>query len=431
MRSGTPATYSRPSDATAADWPTPPPKVAPAALLPLPPALPRIKVLHVITRFHAGAGGNTLLSAAGMDPNRYEVWITGVPGGELWERARAAGVRTVEIPGYRHTLTPADLLVLWRLVRLLRRERFTVVHTHSAKGGFLGRIAARLCRTPVVVHTFHGFSFHPYLSRPKRTAYRWLERATRRFTHRFLAVAPRVAEQAVEERLAPPGRVQVVPSAVDLRHIPERFDPVARHVLGVPRGTTLVGTVGRIDAQKAPLDFVRMAAAVHAEHPNTAFIMVGDGPLAEEVQRLAAELGVRIRITGFRPDAAWLVAAMDVFVITSLYEGLGRALTEALATGRPVAATAVNGVPDLVEHGATGLLAAPADPEGLARAVGWLLDHPREACAMGEHGRERVREAFAPEVMCAAIDNCYCGLLGLPVPPSEGRAGAECALTLL
>jgi glycosyltransferase involved in cell wall biosynthesis len=390
--------------------------VASTARLPSPPALPRIKVLHVITRFTAGAGGNTLLCAAGMNPARYEVWIAGVPGGPLWDRARAAGLRTAEIPGFRHTLTPADLLVLWRLVRLVRRERFTVVHTHSAKGGFLGRVAARLCRTPVVVHTFHGVSFHPFQSRTRRTAYRFLERATRRLTHHFLAVAPRVAVQAVEERLAPPGRVQVVPSAVDLGRIPERFDPAARRMLGVPRGTALVGTVGRLDVQKAPLDFVRMAAEVRARRPGAAFVMIGAGPLEAEVRRLAAELGVGLILTGHREDAPQLVAGLDVFAITSLYEGLGRALTEALAAARPVAATAVNGVPDLVEHGATGLLVAPVDPPAMARAVCWLLDHPDEAAEMGRQGRQRVREAFRPQTMCDAVDACYRALLGLPPP---------------
>jgi glycosyltransferase involved in cell wall biosynthesis len=350
-----------------------------------------------------------------MDPGRYEIWVAGVPGGDLWEPARAAGVHTVEIPGFRHTLAPSDLLVFWRLVRLIRRERFTIVHTHSAKGGFLGRVAARVCRTPVVVHTFHGLSFHPYMSRPKRAVYRGLERVTRRLAHRFLAVAPRVALEAVEERLTPPGRVEVVPSAVRLEDIPEAFDPAARARLGVPRETTLVGTVGRIDTQKDPLGFVRMAAAIQVDHPGTAFVMIGDGPLATDVRRLAEDLGVELTLTGRRPDADRLVAGMDVFVITSLYEGLGRALTEALATARPVVATAVNGVPDLVEHGATGLLVAPADPEGAAVAVGWLLDHPRAAAAMGRQGCLRVRATFAPEDMCAAVDACYRGLLGLPV----------------
>ncbi|MCD7443356.1 glycosyltransferase family 4 protein [Streptomyces lincolnensis] len=419
MWNATLVTGSGRSDGQVASWPASPPQVTPAATLPAPPVLPRIKVLHVVTRFVAGAGGNTLLSARGMDPERYEVWIAGVPGGDLWDRARAAGLRTVQIPGFRHTLTPADLLVLGRLVRLIRRERFVVVHTHSGKGGFLGRAAARLCRTPVVVHTFHGFSFHPYMSRPRRTLYRRLERTTRRFTHAFLAVSPRVAEEAVAERLAPPGRVHVVPSAVDLEHIPERFDPAARRVLGVPRETPLIGTVGRLDAQKAPHDFVRMAAAIRAVRPDTAFVMIGDGPLEDEVRRLAADLDVDVIFTGHRPDASWLVAGVDVFVTTSLYEGLGRALTEALATARPVVATAVNGVPDLVEHGATGLLVPPRDPEGEARAVGWLLDHPGDAAEMARQGRQRVRTSFHPRAMCAAVDACYRELLGLPPLPAR------------
>ncbi|MDX3451822.1 glycosyltransferase family 4 protein [Streptomyces sp. ME02-8801-2C] len=368
----------------------------------------------MITRLQGGAGGNTLLSAVGMDPGRYEVWIAGGQGGELWDRARAAGVRTVEIREFRHVLTPKDILVLWRLVSLVRRERFTIVHTHSAKGGFLGRLAAWLCRTPVVVHTFHGLSFHDRMPRTRRIVYRCLERVTRRCAHRFVAVAPRVARQVVEEHLALPGSVLVVPSAVELERVPDGFDPVAPHALGAPPGATLIGTVGRIDAQKAPLDFVRMAATVHAKFPDTAFVMIGDGPLEEGVRRLAAELGVEIMLAGHRPDAAELVAALDIFVITSLYEGLGRALTEALAAARPVVATAVNGVPDLVEHGATGLLAEPADPEGLATAVGWLLENPEDAARLGRQGRERVRGSFAPETMCASLDACYRDLLGLP-----------------
>jgi glycosyltransferase involved in cell wall biosynthesis len=402
-------------------WPAAPAPVVRLDLLPPQPAPPRIKVLHVITRFWAGAGGNTLLTATGMDPRRYEVWVAGVPGGDLWAQARAAGVRTVEIQGFREVLAPADLLVLIRLIRLIRRERFAVVHTHSAKGGFLGRLAARLCRTPVVVHTFHGISFHDRMPRRRRAAYRRLEQFPRGFTDAFLAVAPQLAREVVEQRLASPGTVQVVPSAVDLRGIPDDFDSAARRDLGVPPGVPLVGTVGRIDRQKAPLDFVRMAAAVRVDHPDVAFVMVGGGPLEQDVRRSAAQLGVDLRLTGYRPDAARLVAGLDIFVISSLYEGLGRALTEALAAARPVVATCVNGVPDLVEPGATGLLVEPSDPAALARAVGWLLDHPVEAAAMGHQGRTRVRTAFAPADMCSAVDACYRRLLGLGEPERPHR----------
>ena len=189
-----------------------------------------------------------------------------------------------------------------------------------------------------------------------------------------------------------------------------------------------MGTVGRIDYQKSPLDFVRMAARVAAVRPDVRFVSVGDGPMAAEVRALADELSVPLTVTGYRSDAPELAAAMDVFVITSRYEGLGRALTEALASARPVVATAVNGVPDLVEPGATGLLAAHGDVESLASCVRWLLDHPDAARAMGAAGRERVRAGFSVDVMCAVVEGSHRRLLGLPEPDDRDIAPASVIL---
>jgi glycosyltransferase involved in cell wall biosynthesis len=411
-------------------WLPAPPAVLPAGQFPTGPPPVRVKVLHVITRFEAGAGGNTLLSAVGMDPRRYEVWIAGGPDGPLWERAERQGVRTVRLSGLVREVAPAaDLKVLLRLVRLLRRERFGIVHLHSAKAGFLGRVAAWVCRTPVVVVTLHGRDpwwpapdgfqtrLRQVMPRGLRT-FALLERALRPVTHRFVAVAPSVARDAVLARIAAPGRTEVAPSAVDLDGIPEDGDRSARLELGLPADVPVVGTVGRIDAQKAPLDFVRMAAQVQSHRPEVRFVMVGDGELAEEAAALAARLGVGIVFTGFRPDAARVAAAFDVFVVTSLYEGVGRSVTEAMASGRPVVATAVDGVVDLVTPGATGLLAAPGQPEELAACVVWMLDHPAEASRMGDQARQRVRSLFAPERMCAVLDEIYSRLLGLEPEPS-------------
>ncbi|HVD16439.1 MAG TPA: glycosyltransferase family 4 protein [Actinomycetota bacterium] len=408
------------ADGASLGWPVALPPVVPPEALPPQPDLPRIKVLHVITRFWAGAGGNTLLSALGAAPDRYDVWVAGADGGPLWERAERAGLRTVKLRRFREVLSPFDdLSVLWQLVRLLRRERFTVVHTHSAKGGFLGRLAAWLTRVPLVVHTYHGFSYHDYMPAWRRRLYLTLERLVRRFTHAFLAVSPRVASEAVAMRLAPPGSVTVVPSAVELDQLPDRPDPRLRKELGLPAGTRLVGTVGRLDFQKAPLDFVRMAARVAAARPAVRFVMVGDGPMADEVRAEAERLGVEVALVGFRADAPVLATAFDVFVISSLYEGLGRALTEALGSGRPVVATAVNGVPDLVVPGSTGLLAPPGDPGALAESVTWLLDHPEEGRRMGGQGRVLVRTLFDPALMCELIDRTYRHLLGLPDPGGQ------------
>jgi glycosyltransferase involved in cell wall biosynthesis len=390
----------------------------PLSELPPQPGRPRVKVLHVVTKFIDGAGGNTLLSVLGADRARYDVWVAGSPGGPLWERAERNGVPTVKFARLREVVSPLnDLRVLFDLVRLIRRERFLVVHTHSAKAGFLGRLAAWLCRTPVVVHTIHGFSYHDFMSRRRRRAYLALERLVRPMTDWFLAVAPQVAREAVEMRLAPPGAISVAPSAVELDVIPDGPDPQIRDALGIPPDVPVVGTVGRLDFQKAPLDFVRMAALVAASRPGTRFVMVGEGKLRDDAEAEARRLGVDVIFTGFRDDATSIAACFDVYVVSSLYEGLGRALTEALASGRPVVATAVNGVSDIVEPGATGLLAPPARPEDLARNVLWLLEHPDAARRMGDAARARARALFEPSMMCGLIEQTYARLLGLPETP--------------
>lgn len=405
-------------------WPPLQPRIVEGSRLPVELPRDRVKVLHVITRLAGGAGGNTLLSAIGMDQERYDVWLAGGTGSRLWRRAQDANVHTVEIPDLVEQIDPRrDAAALMALVRLMRRESFSVVHTHSAKAGMVGRLAARIARMPVVIHTFHSFPYHDFMSPGRRRLYVQLERAARPLTDAFLAVSPRVAREAVEMRLAPPGSIQVVPSSVELDHIPdEQPDPALRRELGLHPERPIVGTVGRFVFQKAPLDFVRMAAMVAEERPNAQFVMVGDAseesrPLEEATRAMAASFGLDICFTGYRDDAPRIAALFDVFVISSLYEGLGRSLTEALASGRPVAATAVNGVPDLIVPGSTGLLAPPGRPGELARCVLWLLAHPEEARLMGEQGRARVRSStFSPENMCELLDGTYSRLLGLPRP---------------
>ena len=398
--------------------------------LPRQPIPTKIKVLHVITRFAGGSGGNTLLSAIGMDRERFETWIVGGEGSELWRRAEELGVRTVRAPRLRERVAPVDdAIVLWQLFRLIRRERFSVVHTHCAKAGFLGRLAAWVAGTPVIVHTFHAFATHPFMGRAKRVWFGTLERAVRPLAHRYVAVSPLVAREAIEKRLAEPGTVEVVPSAVEMSEIPLVPDPTVRPQLGIPADTPIVGWVGRMVYQKAPLDFVRMAALVRRTHPQVMFVMVGDAshesrPLEHATRREAARLGVDVVFTGFRHDAPRIASAFDVFVVSSRYEGLGRGLTEAMAAGRAVIATAVNGVPDLVVPGTTGLLADAGSPASLAEGVRWLLDHPDEAARMGSGARDRVRELFDQRTMCVSLDRLYSRLLG--VPPIEGRgAGHE------
>ena len=283
--------------------PAPPAVTEPGRLPPRPPGH-RVKVLHVITRLEAGAGGNTLVSALGMDRQRYEVWIAAGGRGPLWERADRAGIRTVRIPEFRREVSPArDAAALVRLVRLIRAERFAIVHVHEAKAGLLGRLAAALCGTPVVVITLHGRD--PWWRAAAGTGtelrdvmpgklwlYSALERTARPLTDAFVAVAPTVARDAVQARVAAPGRTDVAASAVDLDAIPYDRDPSVRAELGIPAGDQVVGMVGRLDPQKAPLDFIRMAVDVAGQRPGTRFVVTGDGELEPEMRRLAQRLGI-------------------------------------------------------------------------------------------------------------------------------------------
>ena len=408
----------------APQWPPAPAAVVRPAVPPQP-RLSKIKILHVITRFKDGSGGNTLVTLLGADRARYEPWVAGSPGGPLWERAASNGVRTVQLRHLREKIAPwDDVVVLLQLVNLIRRERFTIVHTHSSKAGFLGRLAAWLCRTPVIVHTIHGFAWHDFMSRRRRSIYIGLERLVRPMTHAFFAVSPQVAREAVAVRMASSASVFVVPSAVELDEIPNGPDQLIRAELGIPADAPLVGTVGRLDFQKAPLDFVRMAASVRASHPETRFVWVGEGNLLEEARAEARRLGVEIIFTGYRTDAARIASSFDVFVISSLYEGLGRALSEAMASGRPIVATAVNGIVDIIEPGTTGFLAPPADPETLACHVGWLLRNPEAARRMGEAGRKRARSLFDPALMCGLIEQAYARLVG-PAPSGTAASPAS------
>jgi glycosyltransferase involved in cell wall biosynthesis len=417
-------------------WIAAPPPVLELGQMPARPPRNRIKVLHVITRLEAGAGGNTLVSALGMDPQRYEVWIAAGGRGPLWQRADRAGIRTVHIPEFRREVSPArDAAALARLIRLIRTERFAIVHLHEAKAGFLGRLAAAACGTPVIVVTLHGRD--PWWSTAAGAGpqvrelmphglwlFSALERMTRPLTDAFVAVAPTVARDAIQARVAAPGRTDVAASAVDLDTIPLDRDPSIRAELGIPPHDPVVGMVGRLDPQKAPLDFIRMAARVAELRPETQFVVTGDGELEQDMRDLAQSLGVHVLFTGFRQDAPRVASAFDVFVVSSLYEGVGRSVTEAMASGRPVVATAVDGIVDVVAHGATGLLAAPGRPEGLAVRVVWLLDHPEEAARMGEQARQLVRTLFAPERMCVVLDEIYSSLLGTqPAPQEPGSRG--------
>lgn len=365
----------------------------------------RTRVLHVITHLdRGGATDNTLLSVAGLDRSRYQVDLAAGPG-ELEARARTAADRLVVVPALGRALRPArDLraaVALWRLA-----GGYDVVHTHTAKAGVLGRLAARARGVPVVVHTIHAFPVHDGMSPLRRRLLLSAERLAAACADRIIAVCQANAEEALALGIATAGQLRVVASGVPVAAVRAGAGRRVRAELGIPAGAPVAGTVTRFMEQKAPADLVAAGRLVVAASPDAHLLVVGDGPLRAEVEA-AAGGQPRIHLLGYRDDVPDLLAAMDVLVFSSRWEGLGRALTEAVVAAKPVVATAVNGVPELVVEGVTGHLVPPGRPDLLADRVLWLLARPDRGAALGAAGAALAAGRFEVGEMLAGLDATY------------------------
>jgi len=378
----------------------------------------RVRVAQIITRFTAGAGGVALRGALALDQSRYAVTVLAADGGTLFDEAERAGLGAIRLRHMRPELNLwADPAALRELVGRLREGRYHIVHTHSSKAGALGRLAARRVGVPAVVHTYHGLPFHDFQSPMRRAAYVAVERWLGRITDRFLAVGSAVAGRAVRLGIAAPDRIRVIACAIDpgvaLRTEATRSE--ARRLLGIPASALVVGTVGRLDYQKAPQDLVTAIAALR--RPDVWGVWVGDGPRRPAMRRLVARrgLGQRILFLGERADVGALLPAFDVFAMASRYEGIPCALVEAMTCGIPVVATAVNAVPEVVVPGQTGLLVPPAAPAALSRALEHLLAHPAEAARMAAAGRAHLGDRFFPPALGRDLTETYEAALDHPL----------------
>ncbi len=378
------------------------------------------RILHPITRLIiGGAQENTILTAALLPPNRWDVDVVcgpqSGPEGSLINVARKQGVSLIIEPSLVREINPLkDPLALFRLTRLIRRGGYAIVHTHSSKAGILGRWAAKLAGTPVIVHTVHGWGHHDRQHPLVRQIYIWLEKLTLPITDKLIVVSPLNIEKGLQDGIGRPKDYVVIRSGIELDRFghPQVKREQTREAWGIPIDATLVGTVTRLSAQKAPLDFVIAAAEVLAQHPGVYFMIVGDGPLRDDVESLAAGLGIaeQLIMTGLRRDIPELMAAFDLFVLSSLWEGLPRVLPQAMATGLPLAATAVDGSIEVIEDGVNGLLTPPGEPEMLAVAISRLLEDRELMERMGAINRERVVE-FSATRMVDEIAGLYVDLM--------------------
>jgi glycosyltransferase involved in cell wall biosynthesis len=383
------------------------------------PAPRSMRVLHVITRMIVGgAQENTLLTVQGLDRRpEYEVTLaSGIdlgPEGSLLEQARDT-VDLAVIPELARSIKPADdWRALAKLYRLIRARRYHVVHTHSSKAGVLGRIAAKLAGTPIIVHTLHSLVFHDYQPRLVNRTWWAIKKACAPLTDHYISVADAISEKAIAEGIAPRERFTTIYSGMELDwFLAFNGDRSSvRRELGIPEDAPVVGKVARLFPLKGHEQLLEAAPTIAAAAPDVRFLLVGDGTLQGYVRDRARAAGLEENFVfaGLvaRERMPATLAAMDILVHTSLREGIARALPQALAMGKPCVSVDLDGAPEVVFPGKTGYLVPPGDPAALADAVTTLLSDPELRAQMGRAGRELVDPAFRAETMVEQIAGLY------------------------
>jgi len=380
----------------------------------------RAKVAHIITRLIVGGAQEmVLLAAGGVDPARFHSHVIAGPEtgleGSLREEFDAAGIPVTIVHDLVREVAPwRDVRALRQIAHAIRDSGFDIIHTHAAKAGILGREAAAHVGARRVVHHLHGWSFSGSTGL-KRRLYIAAERRAARHTRALVAVTDRDIGKGLGAGIGRRDQYRVIRAAVDLSRFPPSTPErrrAARQRLGLADADFVVGSVGRLASQKAPLDLVRAVSIAHAREP-LKLVLVGDGPMRPQVEEALAHSGLAASsvLTGVRRDVEDILPAFDVLASASLWEGLPRTLIEAMSVGVPVVATAVDGVCEIVVEEQTGLLTQPGEPAQLADGILRIRAEPELAERLVSGARREICE-YSVERMVAQLEELYTELMG-------------------
>lgn len=376
-----------------------------------------VSILHVLTKLAVGgAGMNTLLSCRDIrDAGFRSELVTGPEKpteGDYFSLAGQFGIRTTICPHLVWRISPIhDILALYELTNIIKKGGYTIVHTHGSKARLLGRAAARLSGcSPMVVQTFHGLPFDSRMNFLLQAAYITMERVGFRLAHQSVAVTPEDIFKGTVRGIGRPEDYTVIRSGIEFAPFMScrRRTAEARAELGLHANHPVVGTVARLAPVKDPMTFLEVASRIHRQLPECRFVMVGDGPMRSEVERgvIAAGLSDKLILAGNRTDVHRLLPAFNVFLITSVSEGLPRGMLEALASGVPVVSTDVGGVSELLTGTANGMICPVGDPGCLtAKVLEILTTHGLSESLLKNVDKDL--EPFSAEKMVSDLRNLY------------------------
>lgn len=387
----------------------------------------KIRLARVITRLNIGGPATHVVQLATKLPeSEFEtLLITGREGqheASMVYLARRAGLSPLVIPELSPDIGLRDGIALVRLVQEFRHWHPDIVHTHTAKAGTLGRLAARLAGVPAVVHTFHGHVLRGYFPRPLEELFRTIERGMALLTDRIVTLSPSLRADLIEMRIAPSSKIEVIPLGIDFSGLVGPGGPrgYLRQELAIENLHPIIGTVGRLVSIKNQALFLRAARSMVDSGSQANFVIVGDGELRPSLESQARDLDLagRVHFLGWREEMSPIYKGLDIFALTSNNEGTPLSLLEAMAAGLPVVATSVGGVPDVVTDGVNGLLVPPGDGEAMTESWRRILRDPARSQRMGERARQDVIGRFGLERMLEKMRALYKSI-------AEERIGAR------
>jgi len=386
----------------------------------------RAKVLHVITRMDCGGSAvNTANMIKNADRERYEPSllcgsVSQLSATDEAELRNACAEFAVE-PALRRNPHPFyDPAALFGIYRFIKSRDFDIVHTHTSKAGFVGRLAAHFAHVPVIIHSPHGHVFYGYFHPLKTRLYITLEKIGAKVSDRILCFTMLAIRDHIELGIGRREQFREMKSGVPVEQFmsPARDPQTVRAELGIPAGSKVIGNVARLDPVKGVRYLIRAFGILSGARDDVRLVLVGDGEEKAELAALVKDMGIegKVCFAGQRSDVPDLLHAMDVFVLPSLNEGYGRVVVEAMSAGLPIVASRVGGVPTLVEDGENGLLVPAGDPEAIAAAAGRILDNPQLAAEMSEASRKLVSANHSVEAVQGILEENYRNLLITLIP---------------
>lgn len=378
----------------------------------------KIKVVRIIDRLNIGGPAiHVVILSAGLDRSQFEtVLVTGQVcdfEGDMSYLAQNYAVNLVMVPELgRKVSLKNDAIALWKILAILKREKADIVHTHKSKAGAIGRVAAIICRVPMIVHTFHGHVFHSYFGRCKSFIFIQIERLLAKFTDSIITISKLQYKDICHRyHIAGGGKCTIVPLGFDFQPLDQcaNLRNKLRNKLNIPHRVVTIGIVGRLTAVKNHAMFIKAASRILQSRQCVKFIVVGDGELKQQLVRQVADLHLseHIIFAGWITSGAEIYCDLDIVTLTSINEGTPVTIIEAMYCSKPVIATDVGGMRDLIANNENGFLIAKNDIDGFCQAACTLIDSKAMRQQMGTRAHECVRHRYDKTRLINDIEQMY------------------------